>query len=161
MKSLLFLTMLFSLRAYAEEIKMLTVQSDFDTNRTAEMLIQTQNNQSITNILYHLGDEQKIFSIEDLNKSKKAIIKKGPVAILEISTESKSATDLILSIRYLYNFSFFGSDRRTKKLQMHYVAPSNTYETIDLDTEKAVRNAFAYVRYDNGQAKGIDRIETW
>lgn len=141
---------------------MLTVQSDFDKNITADLLIQTQESQAIQNILYNLGDEQKIFSVEELNQSKKAIIKKGPVAILEISTEAQAANDIILSIRYLYNFSFFGSDRKTKQLQIRYVAPSNSFETIDLDTQKTVNNAFAYVRYgSDGQVKGIDRIETW
>ncbi len=162
MKSVLILTMLFSLRSWADNIEMIKIQTDADTNAVAVMSIETLADKTIQNISYNIeGAEEKSYSVEKLKDSRASLFKNGPVSILDISTESISKTDIILTVRYLYNFSFFGSDRRVKKLQMRYVAPDNTFETIDIDTQKVVRNAFAYVRYVKGVAKGIERIETW
>lgn len=141
---------------------MLNVQTDADP-RTAIISIDALADTTIDKIVYTIApDPAKAFSVVDLNKSKATIIKKGPVAVLEISAKSVSKNNLVLSVIYLYKYSIFGSDRRTKKLQMYYVTPTDLYETRDLDTNKVVLNAYAYVRYDSGgNAAGIDRIETW
>lgn len=162
MRKIILIGMLYSFQAFAGNIEMVRIQTDADSSQSAVMSIETLADSTIKNISYDLNQNGgKVFSVENLNKSKATIFKKGPVAILEIFTKSISNNNIILMVRYLYNFSIFGSDRRVKQLQMHYVAPSNSYETVDMDTQKVIRNAYAYVRYVKGEAKGIDRIETW
>lgn len=166
MKTLILsLALLFSFSAQADVIKMLSLQTDADTTQTGTVSIHTLADTTFTDVEYGIDQDpnsNKMISIADLNKSYQTIVKKGPVAALELAAKSSSKNDMIVSVRYLYKFSIFGSDRRVKKLQMYYVAPTNLYETRDVDTGKVVTNAYAYVRYDgNGDPAGIDRIETW
>ncbi len=165
MKTLIVAALFFSLSAQAEVIKMLSLQTDADTTQTGTVSIEVAADTTFLNVSYGIDQDPtstKNISVADLNKSYVTIVKKGPVAALELAAKSASKNDMMVSVRYLYKFSIFGSDRRVKKLHMYYVAPTNLYETRDPDTNKVVTNAFAYVRYDSsGDAAGIDRIETW
>lgn len=163
MKALVLISLLFAFQAMAEDVEMMKIKSDIDTSQSATVSIQTLGDQAIKSISYEADSQpEKVYPVEKLNKSRVTLIKHGPVAVLEMSTQAVSPRNIILSVRYLRKFSLLGSERQIKKLQMYYLAPSNHYETRDLDTQKVVRNAYAYVRYDKeGKAQGIDRIETW
>ena len=68
---------------------------------------------------------------------------------------------MYFNITYLYKYALTGSDRRLKQLKMSYVAPTDLYETMDMDTQQIVTNALFVARMDGGKQKGIDHIETW
>ncbi len=165
MKALLLTIALLTFQAQAQDLKMLTIQTDVDTTQTGIMHLRVLSDTTFTHVVYGLENDSeapKAIAVDKLNKSKVSILKKGPVAVVELSAKSTTNNDMILSVHYLYKYSIFGSDRRVKKVQMYYLSPANMYETRDMDTQKVITNAYAYARYDSsGDPAGIERIETW
>lgn len=165
MKSLILAVALLAFQAKAQDIQMLTIKTDVDTTQTGLMQLRVLPDTTFTHVVYGLENDTepaKEITFDKLNKGKVAILKKGPIAVVELSAKSLAKNDAVISVHYLYKYSVFGSDRRVKQVQMYFLSPANLYETRDMDTQKVITNAFAYARYDaNGDAAGIERIETW
>lgn len=118
-------------------------------------------NSNFLNLFFKDGVEEQTVSIAELNKKKIAIVKKGPVDVVSVSAKSSTSYSMILNVHYLYHFKLFGSIYKIKQFKMHYLSPSNTYETVDVDTNKVIKHAYAYTHFVNGEVKGVSHIETW
>lgn len=160
---LLAIIYLITTSAYALDVPMMEVQSDIDGDEVAHIALQVSASTRIESVLYqnYPNTPYRNFSIEDLNKDKETIVKKGPAKIVEIATETISKNSIYFFIHYIHEYKLVGSDKRVKTLKMYYVSPTNLWETQDTDTKKVVTKAFFYVNEVNGKQKGIDRIETW
>ncbi len=162
MKTFLLAALLFSLPALAADIKMLEIKSNVDGDLTASISIQVKTDTTIQNVVYiNPTKPTEVWSVSDLNKEKASIVKKSGVAVVELSTEPITKNSFILNIHFLYKYGLFGSDRRVKQLKMFYVAPSNIYQAMDMDTKKIVTNILVIARMDGGKQKGVERIDTW
>lgn len=164
MKLLLSLASLFvSATVFATDVHMLNVQSESEGDKVAEISLQVNANNEIINLTY-LPEPTKplqVISLDDLNADKVTLIKQGPVKVVNLYANSHSKKSFTLTIDYMYEHKLFKPERREKNLEMYYVAPTNLFETFDPDTKKVITNAYLYVHYVNGKAKGIDHIETW
>lgn len=161
MKALLLsLITLITLSAQAESIPMLDVKSESEPAETGYMNLNVENTNFVSLNFTDVKANRDIL-ITTLNQQKVKLIFKGPIDIVLVSAQSLSANSMILNVHYLYEHKLINSIYKVKKLKMYYVAPSNLYETMDMDTQKVVRHAYAYTRFINGQQKGIERIETW
>ncbi|MBC7458154.1 MAG: hypothetical protein H7235_07745 [Bdellovibrionaceae bacterium] len=162
MKSLLVLALFFVLPVLAADIKMLDIKSDVDGDLAAEILIQTKADTTIQNVIYKNPTKPtEVWAMTDLNNDKVTIVKKSGVAVVEISAETITKNSFLFNIHFLYKYGLFGSDRRLKQLKMFYIAPSNLYQTMDMDTKKIITNALFVARMEGGKQKGVDRIDTW
>lgn len=162
MKSLFVVALLFSIPIYAADFKMLDIKSDVDGDLSANIMIQVKADTTIQNIVYNNPTKPtEVWSVATLNKEKASIVKKSGVAVVELSAETITKNSFFLNIHFLYKYGLFGSDRRVKQLKMFYVAPSNIYQTMDMDTKKIVTKALVVARMDGGKQKGVDRIDTW
>ena len=162
MKSLLLVALLFALPALAADIKMLDIKSDVDGDLTANIAIQVKADTTIQNVVYNNPTKPtEIWSVSDLNNDKVTIVKKSGVAVVEVSAETITKNSFFFNIHFLYKYGLFGSDRRLKQLKFYYVAPSNLYQVMDVDTKKVITNALFVARMDGGKQKGVDHIETW
>ena len=162
MKSLLVVALFFALPVLAADIKMLDIKSDVDGDLTANILIQTKADTTIQNVVYNNPTKPtEVWSVSDLNKTKISIVKKSGVAVVELSAETITKNSFVLNIHFLYKYGVFGSDRRVKQLKMFYVAPSNIYQTMDMDTKKIITKVLFVTRVEDGKEKGVDHIETW
>ncbi len=162
MKLLILAALLFSLPTLAADFKMLDIKSNVDGDLTATLVIQVNTDSTIENVVYNSPTKPtQTWSVADLNNDKVTIIKKTGVAVVEISAETLTNNSMYFNITYLYKYALTGSDRRLKQLKMSYVAPTDLYETMDMDTQQIVTNALFVARMDGGKQKGIDHIETW
>lgn len=162
MKAFVLGVLLFSLPVLAADIKMLDIQSDVDGDMQANITIQIQDDSTIETIVYiNPTKPTESWTVDQLNQDKATLVKKSGVAVIQISAESESNNSLIFNIHYLYKYNVFGSDRRVKQLRFHYVAPTNLYEAIDMDTQKVITHARVVARMDGAKQKGVDRIDTW
>jgi hypothetical protein len=156
------LVALLSLPVFAADFKMLDIKSDVDGDLQANIVIQVKADTTIENIVYNNPTKPtEVWSVSELNNDKAALVKKSGVAVIEISTETITKNSLKFNIHFLYKYGVFGSDRRLKQLKMYYVAPSNLWETIDLDTKNIITNAIVIARMDGKKQKGVERIDTW
>ena len=162
MKTFIFI-FLFINSLFAADIHMMNVQSDIEGDDVAKIGLQVSTDTTIQSILYqnYPNTPYRNFLITDLNKKSETIVKKGPVKIVELSTESITNNSINVLIHYIYEYKLTGSERRIKKIRMSYLSPLNAYVAIDTDTHKIITNAFFYVRIVNGKQVGVDRIETW
>lgn len=162
-KIILAAALLFNISAFAENVHMMEINSDVEGDETAKIALQVSAKKVIESVLYqnYPSSPYQNFPLEKLNKDSEAIVKKGPAKIVQISTESISATSIKFFIQYIYEYKVFGSDKRVKELKMYYVAPTNLWETMDTETKKIVTKAFFYVNVIKGKQVGINRIETW
>ena len=162
MKSLLVVALFFALPVLAADIKMLDIKSDVDGDLTANISIQVKTDTTIQNVVYNNPTKPtEVWSVSELNKDKASIVKKSGVAVVELSAETITKNSFFLNIHFLYKYGLFGSDRRVKQLKMFYVAPSNIYQTMDMDTKKIVTNALVVARMEGSKQKGVERIDTW
>ena len=164
MKKLILATvLLLNISAFAENVHMMDVNSDVEGDETAKIALQVNAQKVIGSVLYqnYPNTPYQNFPLEKLNKDSEPIVKKGPAKIVQIATESITASSINFFIHYIYEYKVFGSDKRVKKLKMYYVAPSNLWETMDTETKKVVTKAFFYVNVMNAKQVGINRIETW
>lgn len=162
MKSLLVVALFFALPVLAADIKMLDIKSDVDGDLTANISIQVKTDTTIQNVVYvNPTKPTEVWSVSELNKDKASIVKKSGVAVVELSAETITKNSFFLNIHFLYKYGLFGSDRRVKQLKMFYVAPSNIYQTMDMDTKKIVTNALVVARMEGSKQKGVERIDTW
>lgn len=156
------LVSLFSLNLFAAEIQMMDVVAEEQPGTVGRISLDVDNNNSnFLNLFFRDGVEDKTASIAALNKKKIAIVEKGPVDVVSVSAKSSTSHSMILNVHYLYHFKLFGSIYKIKQFKMYYLSPSNTYETVDVDTNKVITHAYAYTNYVNGEVKGVSRIETW
>ncbi|MBC7752990.1 MAG: hypothetical protein H7Z71_02050 [Moraxellaceae bacterium] len=162
MKTLLLAALLFSLPTLAADIKMLEIKSDVDGNQTATILIQALTDSTIQNVVYSNPIKPtQTWTVSSLNQNKVVIIEKKGVAVVEISAKTLTKNSFLFNINFLYKYGIFGSDRRLKQLKMFYVAPSNLYQTMDVDTNKIITNAIFIARMEGDKQKGIERIDTY
>ncbi len=162
MKTLLLAALLFSLPTLAADIKMLEIKSDVDGNQTATILIQALTDSTIQNVVYSNPIKPtQTWTVASLNQNKVVIIEKKGVAVVEISAKTLTKNSFLFNINFLYKYGIFGSDRRLKQLKMFYVAPSNLYQTMDVDTKKIITNAIFIARMEGDKQKGIERIDTY
>ena len=162
MKSLLLAALLFSLPTLAADIKMLEIKSDVDGNQTAIISIQASTDSTIQNVVYSNPlKPTQTWTVSFLNQNKVVIIEKKGVAVVEISAQTLTTNSFLFNINYLYKYGLFGSDRRLKQLKMFYLAPSNLYQTMDVDTKKIITNAVFIARMEGDKQKGIERIDTY
>jgi hypothetical protein len=162
-KFILATVLLLNISAFAENIHMMDINSDAEGDETAKIALQVNTKKSIESILYqnYPNNPYQNFPLEKLNKDSEAIVKKGPAKIVQIATETITATSIKFFIHFIYEYKVFGSDKRVKELKMYYVAPTNLWETMDTETKKVVTKAFFYVNVIKGKQVGINRIETW
>jgi hypothetical protein len=159
---LIVIASLFSLQLFAAEIEMMDVVAQEQPGTVGRISLEVDdNNSNFLNLFFRDDVEEKSASIADLNKKKITIVNKGPVDVVSVSAKSSNSHSMILNVHYLYHFKLFGSIYKVKQFKMHYLAPSNTYETIDVDTNKVIKHAYAYTNYVNGEVKGVSHIETW
>ncbi len=162
MKSFLLATLLFSIPALSADIKMLEVTSDEPSAVVSIIAIQVQPDFTIENVVYKNPTKPiEVWTVADLNKNKVTLLQKNGISIVEISAQTMKKDDIVFNITYLYKYGLFGSDRRVKQLRMHYVAPSNLFETVDMDTQKVVTHAVFVARIEGGKQKGVDHIDTY
>lgn len=162
MKTLLLAALLFSLPVVAADIKMLDIKSDVDGNQTATISIQALSDTTIQNVVYsNPMKPTQVWAMTSLNQNKVVIVEKKGVAVIEISAQTLSKNSFLFNIYFLYKYGLFGSDRRLKQLKMFYVAPSNLYQTMDVDTKKIITNAVFVARMEGDKQKGIERIDTY
>ena len=162
MKSLLIVFVsLFSLNLFAAEIEMMDVVAEEQPGTVGRISLEVDNNSNFLKLFFRDDVEEKSASIADLNKKKVSIVNKGPVDVVSVSAKSSTSYSMILNVHYLYHFKLFGSIYKIKQFRMNYLSPSNTYETVDVDTNKVIKHAYAYTNYVNGEPKGVSRIETW
>lgn len=162
MKSLLIVFVsLFSLNLFAAEIEMMDVVAEEQPGTVGRISLDVDNNSNFLKLFFRDDVEEKSASIADLNKKKISIVNKGPVDVVSVSAKSSTSYSMILNVHYLYHFKLFGSIYKIKQFRMNYLSPSNTYETVDVDTNKVIKHAYAYTNYVNGEPKGVSRIETW
>ena len=149
--------------AFAASVHMVEITSDSAGDAPAQVALNIGLNSKIEGILYQNmpNAEYKNFPLLDLNVNRKALVTKGPVKIVEIGTESITATSIYFYIHYIYEYKLFGSDRRFKKLKMSFVSPLNMFETIDTDTKKSVSHAFFRVNIIKGKEVGIATVDTY
>lgn len=157
----LILTVFLTQTATASLTQLFDIKSEIDGDETAYMMLEEGAGHAFMNLQYKKPGQVRTFSIDSLNKSKQAIVTKGPVDVVSLSVNSSSATSMTLNIHYLYQYNIVGSDRRVKKLKVSFNAPANRIMTIDVDSGREIRHAYVYVRTEGGKEKGIDRIETW
>lgn len=159
---LIVIVSLFSLNLFAAEIQMMDVVAEEQPGTVGRISLDVDdNNSNFLNLFFRDDVEEQSASIADLNKKKIAIVKKGPVDVVSVSAKSSSSHSMILNVHYLYHFKLFGSIYKIKQFKMHYLSPSNTYETVDVDTNKVIKHAYAYTHFVNGEVKGVSHIETW
>lgn len=162
MKSLLIVFVsLFSLNLFAAEIEMMDVVAEEQPGTVGRISLEVDNNSNFLKLFFRADAEEKSALIADLNKKKVSIVNKGPVDVVSVSAKSSTSQSMILNVHYLYHFKLFGSIYKIKQFRMNYLSPSNTYETVDVDTDKVIKHAYAYTNYVNGEPKGVSRIETW
>lgn len=163
MKSLLIAIVSFlSLNSFAAEIHMMDVVAEEQPNTVGRISLDVDDNSSnFLNLFFRDEVELKSATIAELNKKKISIVSKGPVDVVSVSAKSSNSHSMILNVHYLNHFKLFGSVYKVKQFKMYYLSPSNTYETVDVDTNKVITHAYAYTNFVNGQAKGVSHIETW
>ena len=162
MKTLLLTALLFSLPVVAADIKMLDIKSDVDGNQTATISIQALSDTTIQNMVYNNPIKPtQVWAMASLNQNKVVIVEKKGVAVIEVSAQTLTKNSFLFNIYFLYKYGLFGSDRRLKQLKMFYVAPSNLYQTMDVDTKKIITNAVFVARMEGDKQKGIERIDTY
>lgn len=161
-KFILSLTILFSVMLKAEVVSMVDIETEVEPG--VKGLLSTEvnsKNQFVNMIFEYPGQETKSMSVADLIDKKQTILKMGPIKVVEASIDPINSTSMIVNVHYMHHYKLVGSIRKVKKFKMFYNAPANFYEAMDVETNKIIKHAYAYLKYVDGKKVGIDRIETW
>lgn len=161
--SFLVMTLLVPSIAFSKIVDVLSIKSSVDGDREAQLKIELTPDNKILNVRYKNKPEQpeRIYPVQALTKDPAAVVKKGPVSVVEFVTENVEDKSFVLGIRYLYAFNLLSkSDRRVKKIKINYNSKADKFVLTDIDTGLEVKKAFTHVRMENGKQKGIESIET-
>ena len=148
---------------FSKIVDVLAIKSSVDGDKEAQLKIELTSDNKILNVRYKNKPElpERVYPVQDLVKDPAAIVKKGPVSVVEFMIENVEDNSFVLGIRYLYQFNLFSkSDRRIKKIKINYNAKADKFVLTDIDTGSEVKKAFTHVRIENGKQKGIESIET-
>lgn len=162
-KFLLPVLFLISAKAFAlQSVPMIDVVAEAEPSSVGYINLNVQDDSTFDSLNFtDKVKENKTISIADLNKKKVAILSKGPVNIVSVSAKSLTNNSMLVNVHYLNEYKLIGSKYKIKQVKVYYVAPSNLYETMDVDTNKVITHAYAYSNIIGGQIRGISRIETW
>lgn len=158
----LVLGLFFSLSVNADVIQMLNLQTDAAPGETGYLFAEVNSQDEFMSLIFEYpGGDPVQMTIKELSKGKKTVLKMGPIKVLEVSATINNPKSFVLNIHYLYEYKLTGSTRKVKQVRMQYNEAANFHETIDLDMDRSITNAFAYVNEVKGKQVGIREIETW
>lgn len=146
----------------AKLVEIVDIQSSIDGDKRAHLWLEIDDTNQKLNSLHYQNRPDKpirVFALEDLAKSKATIVNKGPVDVVQISTENIDEKSFFLDITFLYEFNFFSSsERKTKRFKV-IVNPKDQIKVSDVDSGKTTKLLYTHVRLINGKQKGIESIE--